>query len=422
MVVVAAAVVAEVVLKLQNYKFWCNAVIVMKNRDEKRDPICGMKGHIPAHSHYFCSEHCIRKYERQHRIKKGLYCPECAKASGQHAGKKWYKVRLYQTLLILLFLFALNPILINFGLTFLDDFWMAFFEYFHMIWWAVLLGFLIGGVIDYLIPGEYISKFLSKREKKTIVWSVLFGFLMSACSHGILAISIELYRKGASVPSVVAFLLASPWANLPITLLLFSFFGLNAFLILVSAVVIALITGFVYQGLDRKGWIESSRHTMHVSEDFSVRNDMKKRWKEYRKNPDILRVSKGVLGGSWALTKMVLWWLIIGMILASFARAFINPDIFAVYLGPTLIGLFITLIVATIIEVCSEGSSPISFEIYRQTGAFGNSFTFLMAGVATDYTEIGLITSNIGKKSALWIPVITVPQILVLGYLFNLFL
>lgn len=42
-----------------------------------------------------------------------------------------------------------------------------------------------------------------------------------------------------------------------------------------------------------------------------------------------------------------------------------------------------------------------------------------MAGVATDYTEIGLIWQNIGKKAALWLPVITVPQVLLLGYLFN---
>ncbi len=78
------------------------------------------------------------------------------------------------------------------------------------------------------------------------------------------------------------------------------------------------------------------------------------------------------------------------------------------------------MVLATIIEVCSEGSSPLAFEIFRQTGAFGNSFVFLMAGVATDYTEIGLIWSNIGKKTALWLPVVTVPQILVLGYVFNL--
>jgi uncharacterized membrane protein YraQ (UPF0718 family) len=92
------------------------------------------------------------------------------------------------------------------------------------------------------------------------------------------------------------------------------------------------------------------------------------------------------------------------------------------YMGATTLGLIVTLFFATIIEVCSEGSSPLAFEIFNQTGAFGNSFTFLMAGVATDYTEIGLIWSNIGKKTALFLPIITVPQILVLGFLFNVFL
>ncbi len=393
----------------------------MKNQD-KMDPICGMKGTIEAHGHHFCSLHCVRKYEKQNRIKKGLFCPECSKNAGAHIGRRWYQERLYQSLILLAALFFLNPVLMCYGMTFLNDFWLAFFEYMHMIWWAVILGFLIGGVIDHMVPNEYISKFLSKREKRAIGWSVLLGFLMSACSHGILAISIELYRKGASVPAVIAFLLASPWANLPITILLFSFFGFNALFLIISAVGIAIITGLIYQGLDRMGWIERSKHSVHVSDDFSVRKDIIRRCKDFRNNPEIGSVLHGVASGSWALTKMVLWWLLLGMVLASFARALISPDIFAAYMGPTLIGLFVTLIVATVIEVCSEGSSPISFEIYRQTGALGNSFTFLMAGVATDYTEIGLIGSNIGKRSALWLPIITVPQILVLGYLFNLFL
>ncbi len=89
-------------------------------------------------------------------------------------------------------------------------------------------------------------------------------------------------------------------------------------------------------------------------------------------------------------------------------------------MGPTLLGLLVTLSLATIIEVCSEGSSPLSFEIYRQTGALGNSFVFLMAGVATDYTEIGLLWTNVGKRTAIWMPIITVPQIVILGYIANI--
>ena len=116
---------------------------------------------------------------------------------------------------------------------------------------------------------------------------------------------------------------------------------------------------------------------------------------------------------------MVLWWIILGMLLASLAGAFIPVHFFHKFMGPTFLGLIVTLALATVIEVCSEGSSPLAFEIYRQSQALGNSFVFLMAGVATDYTEIGLLWSNVGRRVALWMPLVSVPQVILLGYLFN---
>ena len=89
-------------------------------------------------------------------------------------------------------------------------------------------------------------------------------------------------------------------------------------------------------------------------------------------------------------------------------------------MGPTFIGMLVTLGVATIIEVCSEGTAPMAFEIFKQTGALGNSFVFLMAGVVTDYTEIGLLWHNVGRKTAIWLPIITVPQVILFGIAANI--
>jgi uncharacterized membrane protein YraQ (UPF0718 family) len=329
-------------------------------------------------------------------------------------------------------LFTIALAIITYVVPVLNPFFYALKDYFLLIWWAVLIGFLIGGIIDYFVPREYIEKYLSRHRKRTIIYAVIFGFFMSACSHGILAIAIELYRKGANTSSVVAFLLASPWANLPITVLLFGFFGWKAALIVVSALVIAIITGLIYQALERKNMVEC-RQCAHgedrpVLTDFSIIQDVRKRWDEFQfTSKNIWEAFKGTLKGSWSLTKMVMWWLILGMLMASFVRALVNAgilthDMFMMYMGPSVLGLLVTLAFATIIEVCSEGSSPLAFEIYNQTHAFGNSVTFLMAGVATDYTEFGLIWSNIGRKAAIWLPIITVPQVLLVGYLFNTFL
>ncbi len=343
-------------------------------------------------------------------------CPACS-----HKERKWYHEKLFQVILFLVLVQIIHLVLDHYGITVLHSLLASFYEYVGMVWFPILIGLLLGGVIEYYVPRKYIIKFLAQHKKRTIIYSVGLGFLMSACSHGILAISMELYKKGASTPAVIAFLLASPWANLPVTILLFGLFGAKAILFILSAIIIAITTGFIYQFLDKKGIIECNKKEQ--VEQFSVAEDIRKRIKSY--NPtkkSLTKDLKGVMEGAWQLTKIILWWILIGMFLASVARAYVPKEFFTSYMSPTIAGLIVTLLLATVIEICSEGSAPLAFEIYRQTRAFGNTFTFLMAGVATDYTEIGLIWANIGKKAALLLPIITVPQIIILGYLFNILL
>ena len=294
------------------------------------------------------------------------------------------------------------------------------FMYVKSVWLAVTLGLLLGGLIDYYIPREYISKILAPRKPATIFTAVFLGFLMSACSHGILALSIQLHKKGASGPAVVSFLLASPWANFAVTMMLVSLFGLKGLVIIVAAMVIAINTGFIFMYLEKKGLVERNKNIVEVEPGFSIYRDIKQRARNYKFN--LVQDSQGISGGIAMLADMVLWWIILGILLASIAGAFIPAHFFHKFMGPTLAGLLVTLALATIIEVCSEGSSPLAFEIYRQTHALGNSFVFLMAGVATDYTEIGLLWTNVGWRTALWMPVVCVPQVIVIGYLMNLLL
>jgi hypothetical protein len=383
-----------------------------------KDPVCGMslnkdnaeKLEKNGKMYYFCSKRCLDRFQEENKDKGEIKsCQSCQKAP-------FYKNKVFQVASILTLLVVFSyffPLLVPFR--------KSFWAYFKIIWWAVLLGFLIGGIIDYYVPRKYISQVLARSGKRTIFYAVFVGFLMSACSHGILALSIQLYKKGASPASVVAFLLASPWANLPLTIIIIGFFGLKALFIIISAIVIAIITGLIFQLLDKKNLIEKNPNSVSFDQKFSIIKDIKKRLKEYQFSfSNLIQDSKGIFDGAISLANMVLWWILIGMGLASLVSAYLPQGLFQQYMGPTLGGLFITLVVATVIEVCSEGSAPMAFEIFRQTKALGNSFVFLMAGVATDYTEIGLLWTNIGKRTALWLPIITVPQVVLLGFIANL--
>ncbi len=340
--------------------------------------------------------------DHDHHTMEKPACDHCETPAGKIVLGK--KLKIVGSFFIVLFVLSYLPVL-----TPLNE---SLVSYFKVIWWAILLGLLIGGLIDHFIPENFVFKYLGQRKISTIFYAVIAGFLMSACSHGILAISMQLYKKGASTSSVITFLLASPWANLPVTILLFGFFGWKALLFILAAMLIAVITGLIYMALEKADWVET-----HKDSHF----DTIYKWTAFT-NFDLKKASYGTLKGAVDLANMILWWILIGFMLAGIIGAYVPAHIFTEYFGPDIMGMILTLLFATIIEVCSEGSAPIAFEIFNKVGTLGNPFIFLMAGVVTDYTEIGLIWSNIGKKAAIWLPIITVPQVLILAYLFNVYL
>ncbi len=143
--------------------------------------------------------------------------------------------------------------------------------------------YLVGGIIESIIPSEYVSKYLGGAGFKTLLWSTVFGFLMSACSHGILSIAVALFRKGSTTAATLTFLLAAPWANPAITILLIVLFKGKAFLLIGGALIIALISGLIFQYLEKRGVIEQG-HPIEVGEDFSLWQDIKKRFRKRKKS------------------------------------------------------------------------------------------------------------------------------------------
>jgi uncharacterized membrane protein YraQ (UPF0718 family) len=108
-------------------------------------------------------------------------------------------------------------------------------------------------------------------------------------------------------------------------------------------------------------------------------------------------------------------------LLAASIRTFVPIDSFQTYFGATMAGLGMTLLVATVLEICSEGSTPIAADLVTRAQAPGNGFAFLMTGVATDYTEIMSLKETTGSwKVALFLPLITVPQVVLFSWVMNL--
>lgn len=289
-------------------------------------------------------------------------------------------------------------------------------ELFGEMWWGILLGMLAVGILQF-VPQRAITRLLGKKANFLgLIRAVGAGVVLDVCSHGVLLVSMQLYRRGLSVGQTMAFLIASPWNSFSLTLILIALIGwkwTGVFVLL--SLVIALFTGMLFSWFERVGWVPKNPYEMNLEDSESEPG-----FREQFRNRRAEHGWWGIVVSTFNESRMILRWIFFGIVLAAAIRAFVDPAIFASWFGPTVAGLLLTLVAATVIEVCSEGSSPIAADLLTRAAAPGNSFTFLMAGVATDYTEIMAVKETMKSwKVALLIPVLTIPQILLIGWLLN---
>ncbi|MCZ6828504.1 MAG: permease [Gammaproteobacteria bacterium] len=288
------------------------------------------------------------------------------------------------------------------------------------MWWGMAIGVIFVGLLA-RIPRDLVMSVLGHEKGFTsLLRATLAGVFLDLCSHGILAVGMKLYERGASVGQVMAFLLASPWNSFSLTLILFGLIGVGwTLLFILLSLVIGLISGTIFDGLVRRGSLPENPNREHLDADA----DPRQLWAEFRASWRFSGAGAGrLLQDGFSGSRVVIRWGLFGILLASVIRVLVPETAFAAWFGASMAGLGLTILAATLIEVCSEGTTPIAADLMNRAGAPGNAFTFLMAGVATDYTEIMSIRDTTASwKIALFLPLVTLPQVLLIGAVLNQF-
>ena len=303
-------------------------------------------------------------------------------------------------------------------LTKIRQFGDAVFHIMNQMAWGLALGIFMVALLA-RIPKELVMAVMgTDKGVKGILRATSAGLLLDLCSHGILMVGAKLYERGASLGQVMAFLIASPWNSISLTIILIALIGLPWTLVfVVGSAFIAVVSGCIFDLCVKRGVLNVNPNSVQLPENFHF-------WSEIKLHFSLGKFSVSNLLNFFVVgvkeSTMVVRWLMVGVLLASAIRVFVPEDYFGNYFGPTLIGMTVTLVTATILEICSEGSAPIAADIFNRAGAPGNSFTFLMAGVSTDYTEIMVLKDTTRSwKIALFLPLITLPQIVLLAVIFN---
>src|SRR5213593_2169506 len=89
-----------------------------------------------------------------------------------------------------------------------DGLWNAFLMAWE-VWWALVLGFAISGIVQAWVPRERIERAMSGSGPKPVALATGLGAASSSCSYAAIAIAKSLFQKGASTATTLAFQFAS---------------------------------------------------------------------------------------------------------------------------------------------------------------------------------------------------------------------
>ena len=261
-----------------------------------------------------------------------------------------------------------------------DSFLMAW-----EVWWALVFGFAISGIVQAWVPRERIEGALSGSGPKPVALATALGAASSSCSYAAIAIAKSLFQKGASATTALAFQFASTNLVWELGLVLWVLIGWQFTLAeyiggLVMIVLMALLLRvFVSPRLEAEAREHAQEadpgHQHHMAgEELSWRQRLTSvsAWSDVAHN----------FRGDWQM----LWKEILtGFVLAGFIAQLGNDFFNGLFLEHTggVLGAVENVIVGPVIAVlsfvCSVGNVPLAAVLWSGGISFAGVLAFLFA-------------------------------------------
>src|ERR1700709_2542762 len=297
----------------------------------------------------------------------------------------------------------------------LEKIWQGIEQSFLMayeVWWALVIGFAISGIVQAWVPRARIEAALSGTGLGPIAKATGLGAASSSCSYAAIAIARSLFAKGASAITALAFQFASTNLVWELGLVLWVLMGWQFTLaefvggIVMIALMAVMLRRFVSPALEQRarGHAEEAAgestggcghhhgehdHGAHAGHDHGDHDHHdhgapgpERPLRESIRSADAWREVAGNFVMDWSM----LWKEIaIGFLLAGFI-GLLGDDFFNVLfitdappLLRTLENVIVGPLIAVLSFVCSVGKVPLAAVLWSGGIGFGGVVAFLFA-------------------------------------------
>ncbi len=268
----------------------------------------------------------------------------------------------------------------------------------------LLMGFLISGVVHQFLNAEKIKKLLGRNKLSDVFWASLLGVPLPLCSCSVLPTAATLRKAGASNGATSSFLISTPESGIDSIAMSYSVLDLPmAIFRPICAFITAMIAGVA----------------QHIFNDFQYISKLEKKEEccghDHKHDHSYVKKEKSIiqkiLNFSFVeLLDDMVNWLSLGLVLGAII-SFIFPDQFFENFNPH-VNRFLILLVSVPVYICASASTPIAASLILKGLSPGTALIFLLAGPATNISNIAVIQKYIGKKGV----VINIISIVLVAY------
>lgn len=297
----------------------------------------------------------------------------------------------------------------------------------------LLFGLLIAGFLHVLLPASVIQRFMGRQGLSGVTMAAAIGVPLPVCSCGVVPISVELKRKGASNPSSLSFLTTTPESSIDSIFFTWALMGpVLAIARPLAAFFTALLGGTLaiaylpptpapeegaptpedassphgHDPADTCGDGCGDGHSLSYPDAPQALAALKA-WLRWRKlpagpaeRPRLWRtvVRPALSYGFRELLDDIAFWLLLGLVLAGVLGALLPADLAERGLGAGLLPMLLMLIVGIPLYMCASASTPIAAALMAKGISPGAALVFLLAGPATNAATLVLLGRTFGRR------------------------
>lgn len=258
---------------------------------------------------------------------------------------------------------------------------------------------VLTGIMREYIPQDKLQATLTKHDKWGTLLGALFGMLTPFCSAAVVPVTMAMASMGASLGTVMSFIISAPLCNFIVLAMVYAAFGLKItvvyFLITFSAAVIGgyLISKSPWRNeIKRDGELEDTKGKSCGSEKMNTCGGV----------PSSASRMRNAMGGAWALFKRIIPYVLLGAAISGFSAAYLPADLVDKYVGGDS---FESIVIASLIGIPLylriEMVIPLLNVLIAKGMGLGAALALIIGGTGASLPEIALVSAVLKRKAVI---------------------